>query len=140
MSKQKTDPKLEQALTRGDLAMRQINSARATALLRALGEMIVAASATIGVEAVVDVPNGDKVYDPEDGVWPQALVLSFDGPIDEAEEEELRTVQLIADKHPETFRVVWHRADGKMGRHEARPLAMVAFLTDVEVPWLDDDA
>lgn len=140
MSKQKTDPKLEQALTRGDLAMRQINSARATALLRALGEMIVAASATIGVEAVVDVPNGDKVYDPEDGVWPQALVLSFDGPIDEAEEEELRTVQLIADKYPETFRVVWHRADGKMGRHEARPLAMVAFLTDVEVPWLDDDA
>ncbi|MDM8354718.1 hypothetical protein [Pandoraea communis] len=140
MSKQKTDPKLEQALTRGDLAMRQINSARATALLRALGEMIVAASATIGVEAVVDVPNGDKVYDPEDGVWPQALVLSFDGPIDEAEEEELRTVQLIADRYPETFRVVWHRADGKMGRHEARPLAMVAFLTDVEVPWLDDDA
>ncbi|AJE98350.1 hypothetical protein [Pandoraea apista] len=140
MSKQKTDPKLEQALTRGDLAMRQINSARATALLRALGEMIVAASATIGVEAVVDVPNGDKVYDPEDGVWPQALVLSFDGPIDEADEEELRTVQLIADKHPETFQVVWHRADGKMGRHEARPLAMVAFLTDVEVPWLDDDA
>ncbi|EON12709.1 MULTISPECIES: hypothetical protein [Pandoraea] len=140
MSKQKTDPKLEQALTRGDLAMRQINSARATALLRALGEMIVAASATIGVEAVVDVPNGDKVYDPENGVWPQALVLSFDGPIDEAEEEELRTVQLIADKYPETFRVVWHRADGKMGRHEARPLAMVAFLTDVEVPWLDDDA
>ena len=140
MSKQKTDPKLEQALTRGDLAMRQINSARATALLRALGEMIVAASATIGVEAVVDVPNGDKVYDPEDGVWPQALVLSFDGPIEEADEEELRTVQLIADRYPETFRVVWHRADGKMGRHEARPLAMVAFLTDVEVPWLDDDA
>ena len=140
MSKQKTDPKLEQALTRGDLAMRQINSARATALLRALGEMIVAASATIGVEAVVDVPNGDKVYDPEDGVWPQALVLSFDGPIEEADEEELRTVQLIADRYPETFRVEWHRADGKMGRHEARPLAMVAFLTDVEVPWLDDEA
>ncbi|AJC15528.1 MULTISPECIES: hypothetical protein [Pandoraea] len=140
MPKQKTDPKLEQALTRGDLAMRQINSARATALLRSLGEMIVAASATIGVEATVDVPNGDKVYDPEDGVWPQALVVSFDGPIEEMDEEELRTVQLIADKHPETFVAVWHRADGKIGRQEARPLAMVAFLTDVEVPWLDDDA
>lgn len=140
MSKQKTDPKLEQALTRGDLAMRQINSARATALLRALGEMIVAASKTIGVDAVVDVPGGDKIYDPEDGVWPQSLVLSFDGPIEEADEEELRTVQLRADKYPETFQVEWHRADGKLGHHEARPLAMVAFLTDVEVPWLDDDA
>lgn len=140
MSKKKTDPKLEQALTRGDLAMRQINSSRATSLLRALGEMIVAASATIGVEAIVDVPDGDKVYDPEDGVWPQYLVLSFDGPIAEADPEELRTVQLLAETSPDTFRVQWHRADGKLGRHDARPLAMVAFLTDVEVPWLDDDA
>ena len=37
MAQQKTNPKLEQALTRGDLAIRQANSARATALLRALG-------------------------------------------------------------------------------------------------------
>ena len=41
MAQQKTNPKLEQALTRGDLAIRQANSARATALLRALGKMIV---------------------------------------------------------------------------------------------------
>ena len=29
------------------------------------------------------------------------------------------------------------RADGKIGRQEGRPLAMVAFITDVDIPWLD---
>ena len=51
MAQQKTNPKLEQALTRGDLAIRQANSGRATAVLRALGKMIIEASATIGVQA-----------------------------------------------------------------------------------------
>jgi hypothetical protein len=67
MAQQKTNPKLEQALTRGDLAIRQANSGRATAVLRALGKMIVEASSTIGVEAFVVIHDGDKIYDPADG-------------------------------------------------------------------------
>ena len=77
MAQQKTNPKLEQALTRGDLAIRQANSGRATAVLRALGKMIVEASATIGVEAHVVIHDGDKIYDPADGVWPRISSGSF---------------------------------------------------------------
>ena len=83
MAQQKTNPKLEQALTRGDLAIRQANSGRATAVLRALGKMIVEASATIGVEAHVVIHDGDKIYDPADGVWPQQLLVSLDGPVED---------------------------------------------------------
>ncbi|GAB3629618.1 hypothetical protein PTE30175_01322 [Pandoraea terrae] len=140
MVQKKTDPRLEQSLTRGDLAIRQANSARATALLRALGRMIVETSATIGVEAAVLIPDGDRVYDPENGLWPQRLLLSFDGPVETADPDELRTIQLLSDVARETFRVQWQRADGKIGRHDGRPLEMVAFVTDVEIPWLDDDA
>ncbi|WP_179404185.1 hypothetical protein [Burkholderia guangdongensis] len=139
MSQAKTHPKLERALTRGDLAIRQANSARATAVLNALGQMIVEASATIGVEASVEIPQGDRVYDPVNGLWPQKMLVSFDGPIADADPEELRAVYLIADDPGTQFRVEWHRADGKVGRHDGGPLATVAFLTDVEIPWSDDD-
>jgi hypothetical protein len=140
MSKQKkTDPKLEQALTRGDLAIRQANSARATAVLRALAKMVVDACATIGVEAHTSIPDGDRVYDPVNGVWPQKLLVSLDGPVETSDPEELRTVRLLADTPEVRFRVEWHRADGKMGRHEAQPFSMVAFITDVEIPWDDDE-
>jgi hypothetical protein len=47
MTQPKIHPRLEKALTRGDLAIRQANSARATAVLNALGTMIIEASATI---------------------------------------------------------------------------------------------
>jgi hypothetical protein len=139
MTKQKTDPKLEQALTRGDLAIRQANSARATAVLRALAKMVVDACATIGVEAHALIPDGDRVYDPVSGVWPQKLLVSLDGPVEASDPDELRTVWLLADTTEVLFRVEWHRADGKTGRHEARPFAMVAFITDVEIPWTDDE-
>ena len=139
MGKHKTHPKLEQALTRGDLAIRQANSVRATAVLQALGKMVVDASATIGVEASTSIPDGDRIYDPDGGVWPQALLISFDGPVEEADPDEIRKVFLMADTPSVTYRVEWQRADGKLGRHEARPFAMVAFLSDVEVPWSDDE-
>lgn len=132
-------PRLEQALTRGDLAIRQANSTRATAVLNALGKMIVEASATIGVEASIDIAQGERVYDPVNGVWPQKMLVSFDGPVEDADPEELRTVYLLADDPGTMFRVEWHRADGKLGRQEGGPLATVAFLTDVEMPWSDDD-
>lgn len=136
----KANPKLEQALTRGDLAIRQANSARATAVLNALGKMIIEASATIGVEASIDIPQGDRIYDPADGLWPQRMRISFDGPVEESDEEELRSVYLRADVPGTVFRVEWHRADGKQGHYEGRPIATVAFLTDVDLPWGDDDA
>ncbi|CAN7366745.1 hypothetical protein LJR230_002056 [Trinickia sp. LjRoot230] len=139
MSKQKTNPKLEQALTRGDLAIRQANSARATALLRALSKMVVEACATIGVEASTSIPDGDRVYDPHNGVWPQVLLVSLDGPVETSDPDELRKVWLLADRPEVVFRVEWQRADGRVGRHEARPLATVAFLSDVEIPWGDDE-
>lgn len=139
MSKQKTDPKLEQALTRGDLAIRQANSARATALLRALAKMVVDACATIGVEASTSIPDGDRVYDPHIGVWPQVLLVSLDGPVETSDPDELRKVWLLADRAEVVFRVEWQRADGRVGRNEARPFATVAFLSDVEIPWGDDE-
>ncbi|MGF6479404.1 hypothetical protein QFZ91_001567 [Paraburkholderia sp. JPY419] len=139
MAQQKTNPKLEQALTRGDLAIRQANSARATALLRALAKMIVDASATIGVEAFTLIHDGDKIYDPADGLWPQALLISLDGPVEDADPDELRTVRLIADDPATVFRVEWQRADGKIGRHEGGPFATVAFISDVDIPWTDDE-
>jgi hypothetical protein len=139
MAQQKTNPKLEQALTRGDLAIRQANSARATALLRALGKMIVDASATIGVEASTLIPDGDRIYDPADGLWPQALLISLDGPVEEADPDEVRTVRLLADDPGTVFRVEWQRADGKVGRQEGGPFATVAFISDVDIPWSDDE-
>ncbi|AYZ68174.1 hypothetical protein EGY31_17480 [Burkholderia multivorans] len=139
MTQPKIHPRLEKALTRGDLAIRQANSARATAVLSALGAMIVEASATIGVEASVDIPQGERIYDPMNGLWPQKMLVSFDGPVEDAEPEELRSVYLLADDPGTQFRVEWHRADGKLGRHEGGPLATVAFLTDVEIPWSDED-
>ncbi|PLZ03609.1 hypothetical protein CY652_04265 [Burkholderia sp. WAC0059] len=141
MAKQKkTDPKLEQALTRGDLAIREANSSRATTVLRALGKMIVEASATIGVEAHTAIPEGDRIYDPEDGVWPQALLVSLDDPVEDADPEEIRTVRLLADSSARTtFRVEWHRADGKLGRQDGGPFATVAFISDVDIPWGDDE-
>lgn len=139
MAQQKTNPKLEQALTRGDLAIRQANSGRATAVLRALGKMIVEASATIGVEAHVVIHDGDKIYDPADGVWPQQLLVSLDGPVEENDPDEIRTITLLADTPATIFRCEWQRADGNIGRQEGRPLAMVAFITDVDIPWLDED-
>jgi hypothetical protein len=139
MAQQKTNPKLEQALTRGDLAIRQANSARATAVLRALGKMIVDASATIGVDASTLIPDGDKIYDPADGVWPQELQVSLDGPVEESDPDEIRTVRLRADGAGTVFRVEWQRADGKIGNHEGGPFAVVAFISDVEIPWSDDE-
>ncbi|KMZ12535.1 hypothetical protein BHUM_03812c [Candidatus Burkholderia humilis] len=139
MAQQKTNPKLEQALTRGDLAIRQANSARATAVLQALGKMITEASATIGVEAHVVIHDGDKIYDPADGIWPQQLLISLDGPVEENDPDEIRTVTLLADTPGTIFRCEWQRADGNIGRQEGRPLAMVAFITDVDIPWLDEE-
>lgn len=139
MAQQKTNPKLEQALTRGDIAIRQANSARATAVLRALGKMIVEASATIGVEVYTSIPDGDRIYDPADGVWPQSLLVSFDGPVEDSDPEEVRTVRLLAQTTGTTFRVEWHRADGKLGRQEGGPFATVAFISDVDIPWGDDE-
>ncbi len=137
MKQQKTNPKLEQALTRGDLAIRQANSGRATAVLRALGKMIVEASATIGVEAHVVIHDGDKIY--ADGVWPQQLLVSLDGPVEENDPDEIRTVTLLADTPKTIFRCEWQRADGDIGRQEGRPLEMVAFITDVDIPWPDEE-
>ena len=139
MAQQKTNPKLEQALTRGDLAIRQANSARATAVLRALGKMIVEASATIGVEASTTIPDGDRIYDPADGLWPQSLLVSLDGPVEDSDPEEVRTVRLLSQASATTFRVEWHRADGKIGRQEGGPFATVAFISDVDIPWGDDE-
>lgn len=139
MGTHKTHPKLEQALTRGDLAIRQANSVRATAVLQALGKMVVDACATIGVEAFTSIPDGERIYDPDGGIWPQTLLISLDGPVEEADPDEIRTVWLLADTPSVVFRVEWHRADGKIGRHEARPFATVAFLSDVEIPWSDDE-
>jgi hypothetical protein len=139
MAQQKTNPKLEQALTRGDLAMRQANSARATALLRALGKMIVESSATIGVEACTSVPDGDRIYDPANGLWPQKLLVSLDGPVEGADPDELRTIWLLADRPNTVFRVEWHRADGDIGKQEGGPFATVEFISDVDVPWSDDE-
>jgi hypothetical protein len=139
MAQQKTHPKLEQALTRGDLAIRQANSARATALLRALGKMIVDASATIGVEAFTLIPDGDRIYDPAGGLWPQELLVSLDGPVEDADPDELRTVRLLADDPKTVFRTEWQRADGKRGRHDGGPFATVGFISDVEIPWSDDE-
>ncbi|RKP52364.1 hypothetical protein [Trinickia fusca] len=139
MSKQKIDPKLEQALTRGDLAMRQADSARATALLRALGKMVVDACETIGVEAFTSIPDGDRIYDPDQGIWPQTLLLSLDGPVEQADPDELRKIWLLANTTATTFRVEWQRADGKVGRYDGRPLETVAFLSDVDIPWSDDE-
>jgi hypothetical protein len=139
MAQQKTNPKLEQALTRGDLAIRQANSARATALLRALGKMIIDASATIGVEAFTLISDGDRIYDPADGLWPQELLVSLDGPVEESDPDEVRTVRLIADDPGTLFRVEWQRADGKIGRQEGGPFATVAFISDVDIPWTDDE-
>src|SRR6202042_207980 len=139
MAQQKTNPKLEQALTRGGLAIRQANSARATALLRALGKMIVDASATIGVEAFTLIPDGDKIYDPADGLWPQELQISLDGPVEEQDPDEIRTVRLIADDPATVFRVEWQRADGKIGRQDGGPFATGAFISDVDIPWTDDE-
>jgi len=101
--------------------------------------MVVDACATIGVEAHTSIPDGDRVYDPVNGVWPQKLLVSLDGPVETSDPEELRTVRLLADTPEVRFRVEWHRADGKMGRHEAQPFSMVAFITDVEIPWDDDE-
>jgi hypothetical protein len=139
MAQQKTNPKLEQALTRGDLAIRQANSARATAVLRALGKMIIEASATIGVEAHTSIPDGDRIYDPADGLWPQQLLISLDGPVEDSDPEEIRTIRLLAQSQGTQFRVEWHRADGKIGRQEGGPFATVAFISDVDIPWGDDE-
>ena len=119
--------------------IRQANSARATALLRALAKMIVEASATIGVEAFTLIPDGDKIYDPADGLWPQELQISLDGPVEEADPDEMRTVRLIADDPGTVFRVEWQRADGKIGRQDGGPFATVAFISDVDIPWTDDE-
>jgi hypothetical protein len=139
MGTHKTHPKLEQALTRGDLAIRQANSVRATAVLHALGKMIVDACATIGVEAFTSIPDGERIYDPDNGLWPQTLLISLDGPVEEADPDEIRKVWLLADTPSVVFRLEWQRADGKIGRHEARPFAMVAFISDVDIPWSDDE-
>jgi len=69
----------------------------------------------------------------------QTLLLSLDGPVEEADPDEIRKVWLLADTPSVVFRVEWQRADGKVGRHEARPFATVAFLSDVEIPWSDDE-
>ncbi|CCD36206.1 FIG00453423: hypothetical protein [Candidatus Paraburkholderia kirkii UZHbot1] len=91
--------------------------------------MIVEASATIGVEAHVAIHDGDKIYDPADGIWPQQLLVSLDGPVEESDPDEIRTVSLLADTPATVFRCEWQRADGNIGRQEGRPLAMVAFLS-----------
>jgi hypothetical protein len=141
MAQQKTNPKLEQALTRGDLAMRQANSARATALLRALGKMIVESSATIGVEAHALVSDGDRIYDPDptNGLWPQKLLVSLDEPVEDADPDELRTIWLLANTPNVVFRVEWQRSDGKVGRYEGGPFATVENVTDIDIPWSDDE-
>jgi hypothetical protein len=101
--------------------------------------MIIEASATIGVEAFTLIPDGDKIYDPTDGLWPQELLVSLDGPVEEADPDEVRTVRLIADDPGTVFRVEWQRADGKIGRQDGGPFATVAFISDVDIPWTDDE-
>jgi hypothetical protein len=108
-------------------------------VLRALGKMIVEASATIGVEAYVTIPDGDRIYDAADGVWPQQLLVSLDGPVEDSDPEEIRIVRLLAQTPGTMFRVEWHRADGKLGREEGGPFATVAFISDVDIPWGDDE-
>src|ERR1700750_565181 len=107
MAQQKTNPKLEQALTRGDLAIRQANSARATAGLRALAKMVVGARATIGGEGVTSIPERDRLSEPIDGHWPQKLLISLDDPVETSDPDELRTVYLLADTADVAFRVEW---------------------------------
>jgi hypothetical protein len=91
------------------------------------------------VDAFTSIPDGDRIYDPSDGLWPQALLISLDGPVEEADPDEVRTVRLLADQAGTVFRVEWHRADGKLGRQEGGPFATVEFVTDVEIPWSDDE-
>ena len=137
MSRNKTNPKLEQALTRGALAIRHADFARATALLQSVGKMNVEAAATIGIKADFDLLGAEKFGEPIDGVWPQCVRVSLDGPVDETDPDELRSIWVLADQASATFRVTWQRADGKIGRFEDGPLEVVAFITDVEIPWLD---
>ncbi len=101
---QKINPKLEQALTRGDLTIRQANSGRATAVLRALGKMD---RRGIGVEAFVEIHDSDKIYNPADGVWPQQLLISLDGSVEENDSDEICTVSLLADTPSTIFRCEW---------------------------------
>ena len=137
MSRNKTNPKLEQALTRGALAIRHADFARATALLQSVGKMNVEAAATIGIKADFDLLGAEKFGEPIDGVWPQCVRVSLDGPVEETDPDELRSIWVLADQASATFRVTWQRADGKIGRFEDGPLEVVAFITDVEIPWLD---
>jgi hypothetical protein len=137
VSRNKTNPKLEQALTRGTLAIRHADFVRASALLQSVGKMSVEAAATIGVEAFFDIVGADKFAEPIDGIWPQCIRISLDGPVDETDPDELRSVWVLADQATPMFRVTWQRADGNIGRFEDGPLAVVAFITDVEIPWLD---
>ena len=65
--------------------------------------------------------------------------MSLDGPVEESDPDELRTVRLIADDPGTLFRVEWQRADGKIGRQEGGPFATVAFISDVDIPWTDDE-
>jgi hypothetical protein len=51
----------------------------------------------------------------------------------------LRTIRLRSDDPGTMFRVEWHRADGKIGRQEGGPFATVEFISDVDVPWSDDE-
>lgn len=137
MSRNKTNPKLEQALTRGALAIRHADFARAAALLQSVGKMNVEAAATIGIEAFFDLLGADKFGEPIDGVWPLCARVSLDGPVADTDPDELRSIWVLADQATPTFRVTWQRADGKLGRFEDGALAVVAFITDVEIPWLD---
>ncbi len=66
------------------------------------------------------------------------MLVSRDGPVEENDPDEIRTVTLLADTPSTIFRCEWQRADGNIGRQEGRPFAMVAFITDVDIPWLDE--
>jgi hypothetical protein len=137
MSRTKIDPKLEQALKRGAQAIRQADYAHAVALLNSVSTMVVDAAATLGIEADFDVNGTGKFGEPVDGLWPLCARVSLDGPVDETDDEELRSIWVLAGQVKPTLRVTWHRADGRLGRFEGEPLAVVAFITDVSIPGVD---
>jgi len=47
-------------------------------------------------------------------MWPQQLLVSLDGPVEDADPDELRTVTLMADTPATVFRCEWHAPTARL--------------------------
>ena len=139
MANQKTNPKLEQALTRGDLAIRQANSGRATAVLRALGKMIVEASATMRSKRSSSFTMATRSTIRPTASGRSSCSCRSTAPSRTPTRTNCAPSRCSPTRRPRCSAANGSAADGKIGRQEGRPLAMVAFITDVDIPWLDDE-